>query len=618
MDSNVKPFLKWAGGKTQLLPKIIENLPSDFNNIKRYVEPFIGAGAVFLYLASNEYFEEYIINDINYKLINLYTVMRDKCDELIEEIRVLKEHYLSIDEIEGKEEFYYKIRDEFNKDMSSNVRMGALFVFLNKTCFNGLYRENSKGKFNVPFGKHMSPGIYNEGEIRAISEVFNSRNNKGELRVKILNTSFENLANYIDQNTFVYFDPPYRPVTAGGFNSYSKSGFNDDSQIRLRNFYNDMSKKGAKLMLSNSDPRNLDEKDDFFDSLYKGFEIKRVSASRMINSKGSGRGAITEILITNYPDIISDVIDETMNLEIEIGESIMKYEKNEATFKYLLDTLKDSIKGWDYFVNWDKVNNNIKDIEIQLNILNYLIGKEDIKEEAKYLIKTHPEVVSAIPILVACRENNFQIVSVDEVSLLKTKNYAFNNCKSLDDKQVDDIVEFMSESKILDLLSTKSIKNVVDYVFGVEVGLDSNGRKNRSGHAMEDIVEKFVSKMCEERGFKYLKEATPSHINSEWGYNVTVDKSARRFDFAINTGKKLYLIETNYYGGGGSKLKATAGEYKTLYDTVTKDGHEFIWVTDGKGWLTASRPLEETFNHNKYIVNLTMLEQEILSEIINN
>lgn len=292
------------------------------------------------------------------------------------------------------------------------------------------------------------------------------------------------------------------------------------------------------------------------------------------------------------------------------------YEKNAQTFDYLLSTLKDSIKGWDYFVNWGKVKNNVKDIEIQLNILNYLIGKENIYDEAKYLIAKHPEVISAIPILVACREKDFQIISSDEVNMFKGKNYIFNNYKNITREQIDDIVEFMSESKILELFSTKAIKNVVDYVFGVEVGLDSNGRKNRSGHAMEDIVEKFVSKMCTERGFTYLKEATPGTINREWGYNVTVDKSARRFDFAINTGNKLYLIETNYYGGGGSKLKATAGEYKTLYDITSKDGNEFIWITDGKGWVSAKRPLEETFYHNNYIINLTMLEQGILSEIV--
>lgn len=294
----------------------------------------------------------------------------------------------------------------------------------------------------------------------------------------------------------------------------------------------------------------------------------------------------------------------------------MSYEKTPETFKYLLDTLKESIKGWDYFVNWDKVFQNVRELEIQLNILNYLIGKESIVEEAKFLIGKHPEVVPAIPVLVATRDSKFQIVSSEGEELFKSKEYVFKNYKNLSKEDINDIVEFMDKTNILKLFSNKTIKNIVDYVFGVEVGLDSNGRKNRSGHAMEDLVEKFVAKLCNKTGYSYLKEATPGHIKLEWGYDVTVDKSARRFDFAINTGTKLYLIETNYYGGGGSKLKATAGEYKTLFDVTEKDGHEFIWITDGKGWLTASRPLEETFKHNKYIVNLTMLENGILDEIV--
>lgn len=601
---NISPFLKWAGGKTQLLPQLIENLPNDFNKTNRYVEPFVGAGAVFFYLISNDCFNEYVINDINYKLINLYKIIRDDCDNLIKELQELKDEYLSLGELDEKEKLYYKIREEFNEDKSSKTRIATLFMFLNKTCFNGLYRENLKGQFNVPFGKHNTPGIYNEEELRKISRILNRKDSKGEFRVKILSTHFDDLAEYIDENTFVYFDPPYRPVTVGGFNSYNKSSFNDDSQIKLRDFFYEVDKKGAKLMLSNSDPKVLNKEDDFFDILYKDYNIKRVTANRMINSKGTGRGAITELLITNY------------GYEGEQLIMGMKYEKSSKTFDYLLSTLKDSIKGWDYFVNWDKVNTNVRDIEIQLNMLNYLIGKDNIKEEAKYLITKHPEVITAIPVLIASRDLRFQIISSDEESMFKSKEYAFDNYKNISNEDIENIVEFMDKSKILQLFSTKSIKNVVDYVMGVEVGLDSNGRKNRSGHSMEDLVEKFVAKLCDENGYKYLKEATPIHIKNEWGYDVTVDKSARRFDFVINTGSKLYLIETNYYGGGGSKLKATAGEYKTLYDVASEDGHEFIWVTDGKGWLTASRPLEETFNHNKYIVNLTMLEQGVLEEII--
>lgn len=297
---------------------------------------------------------------------------------------------------------------------------------------------------------------------------------------------------------------------------------------------------------------------------------------------------------------------------------LKEYKKNAETFNYLMSTLKDSIKGWDYFVNWGKVYENIKQIEIGLNLMNYLIGKDNIEEECKYLIGKYPEIIRLIPILLASRDSEFQILSKEDINKYSRKEYNFKKVKNLTKSDIENTVEFMKKSGILKVFQDKSIKNIVDYVFGVEVGLDSNGRKNRSGHAMEDIVEDYISVLCKKYKYEYLKEATPNAIKSKWNIDVTVDKASRRFDFAINKSGKLYLIETNYYGGGGSKLKATAGEYKALYDISSKDGHEFIWITDGKGWITARKPLEETFNHNKYIINLTMIENGMLDDIIAN
>ncbi len=300
MEQNIKPILKWAGGKTQLLPQIIENLPKDLDKYTRYVEPFVGAGAVFYHFISNNQFEEYIINDINEKLINLYIVIQNNADELIISLENLKSEYFALNSIEEKEKYYYTIREKFNLDNSNIVNTSARLIFLNKTCFNGLYRENSKGLFNVPFGKHEQPSIYDETNIRELAKVFNVKNSKGERIVKISNTSFEGLYDIIDKNTFVYLDPPYRPVTKGGFTAYNKSNFNDDKQVALNKFFRRINNKGTKLMLSNSDPKVLDENDNFFDELYCDYKIRRVSARRMVNSNGKGRGAITELLITNY------------------------------------------------------------------------------------------------------------------------------------------------------------------------------------------------------------------------------------------------------------------------------------------------------------------------------
>ena len=195
---------------------------------------------------------------------------------------------------------YYEIRDKFNSNDIRRIELVAYFIFLNKTCFNGLYRENSSGHFNVPIGKYKNPTIFDEGQLREISRLLNKRNNNGELIVTILNLKYTELEEYFNENTFVYFDPPYRPVTVGGFNMYNKGGFNDESQQELANFYASVSKKGAKLMLSNSDPRILDKNDNFFEKMYGNFYIQRVYANRFINSKGADRGRISELLITNY------------------------------------------------------------------------------------------------------------------------------------------------------------------------------------------------------------------------------------------------------------------------------------------------------------------------------
>lgn len=287
-------------------------------------------------------------------------------------------------------------------------------------------------------------------------------------------------------------------------------------------------------------------------------------------------------------------------------------------FSYLINNLNDSIRYWDYFVNWKKVIDNTRDLEVDLNIMNYLIGKEDIENEFAHLLKGHPQIIRLIPVLLACRENNFKILTDLSDGNLKYEDFSFKNKTNLSDGEILKTVRFVRETGLLKIFKDKTIKNVVDYTIGIEVGLDSNGRKNRGGTAMEKVVETYIKGICKSHGFRYMEQATSEKVNSEWRLKLSVDKSSRRFDFAVYNGKKLYLIEANYYGGGGSKLKATAGEYKALYDFVSKDGHKFIWITDGLGWKTTSRPLEETFNHIEYLLNLKMLTEGLLEDIIKN
>jgi type II restriction enzyme len=288
----------------------------------------------------------------------------------------------------------------------------------------------------------------------------------------------------------------------------------------------------------------------------------------------------------------------------------------EEIFDFLIQSLKKKITKWDYFVNWGKVFGNIDKLEIELNILNYLIGKENIKKEFKKLITKYPNIIKTIPILIASRDKSFQILNKFGYDKFEYKNFSFKIKSKYTNEDLDNAVEFASKSGFLELLSSKKITNIVDYVIGVEVGLDTNGRKNRTGKMMEGIVSFFIEDICSRNGFEFIEQATASKIKEIWNLNLTVDKSKRIIDFAIYNGKFLYLIETNFYGGVGSKLKSTAGEYKTMFDYWSNDGHKFVWITDGIGWAKTKAPLEETFNHIDYVLNLEMISKKILEDII--
>ena len=299
-------------------------------------------------------------------------------------------------------------------------------------------------------------------------------------------------------------------------------------------------------------------------------------------------------------------------------KATLKCETEDSVFEYFMNNLQKSISDWSFFVEWEKVSKNIAIIETELNILNSLIGKDDIEERFISLIKEYPKTRLALPILVAVRKQKLKEMPIlNELGKLSVENkeYLFNEKNEIDDKMKKEMLRFFNESGLKKVFQDKTVKNLVDYCYGVEVGMDTNARKNRGGHNMENIVELFISDLCKKRNFKYLKEATSEKIKSQLGYDVPVDKSSRRYDFVVDSGKELYIFETNFYGGGGSKLKSTAGEYRNLFD-VLKGKYKFIWITDGCGWKTTARPLRETFNYNDYLINLDMIKKEVLSSII--
>ena len=300
----VKPFLKWAGGKSQLLSQFQELYPSALRagRIDRYIEPFIGGGAAFFDIARNFDIENFILVDINVELILAYLVIQRLQKKLIELLREFAANYLPLSKKERKA-FFYSVRENFNKsrfqfdyDRYSDtwVVRAAQLMFMNRTCFNGLFRMNSKGKFNVPHGRYKNPRILDAENILNVSDILK--------RAEIQQGDFTKCEEWITDNSFVYFDPPYRPLSkTANFTSYSKYNFDDEEQIRLAQFFKKLDEKyGAFLMLSNSDPTNEDSDDDFFEKLYGDYNIRRVSANRMINSNAKRRGQITELLITNY------------------------------------------------------------------------------------------------------------------------------------------------------------------------------------------------------------------------------------------------------------------------------------------------------------------------------
>ena len=279
--TTVKPFVKWAGGKSQLLNEIRAKYPE---TIDKYCEPFVGGGAVLFDVLANCHPREILINDINAELVNTYMQIKNNVDELIILLSDMQESFWAKSDADRKVMYLAK-RKHFNDlkvngDDQVNLEKAALFIFLNKTCFNGLYRVNSKGLFNVPMGAYKNPPICDDENLRLISKLLQN--------VQIKCGDYSECAEFIDENTFVYIDPPYRPLTAtASFTSYSENEFGDKQQIELGKFIDDITALGAKVVASNSDPKNADTSDDFFDDLYSSYSISRVSAKRMINSKAS-------------------------------------------------------------------------------------------------------------------------------------------------------------------------------------------------------------------------------------------------------------------------------------------------------------------------------------------
>lgn len=296
----VKPFVKWAGGKSSLIPQITKYFPFELKNgqIEKYVEPFVGGGAVLIDILQKYDVKQAYAFDINKDLINCYNVIKYKVEDLIQKLDKKEKEFLALDKDE-RQKYFYNIRTEYNSYLLDNeidVKRASEFIFLNRTCFNGLYRVNKNGKFNVPCGKYKNPTICDSNNLRNLSKLLKN--------VVFAYGDYKESEKLVDENTFVYFDPPYRPLSVtSGFTSYTKEDFNDENQKELAEYYNKLNLKNAKLMLSNSNPKIL-MKTIIFLKKYIRVNINEVSAKRMINANAKGRGEISELLITNYEEQI--------------------------------------------------------------------------------------------------------------------------------------------------------------------------------------------------------------------------------------------------------------------------------------------------------------------------
>ena len=295
----VKPFVKWAGGKNSLIPQLTKYYPFELKNgtIERYIEPFVGGGAVLIDILQKYEVKEAYAFDINKDLINCYNVIKTNVENLIQELDKKEKEFLILDN-DARQQYFYDIRAKYNSytlNEDIDVKRASEFIFLNRTCFNGLYRVNKDGKFNVPCGKYKNPTICDSNNLRNLSNLIKN--------VTFEYGDYKKSESFVNENTFVYFDPPYRPLSiTSGFTSYTKEDFNDDNQKELANYFYKLDLKNAKLMLSNSNPKNVNKDDNFFENIYKGFVINEVSAKRMINANAKGRGEISELLITNYEE----------------------------------------------------------------------------------------------------------------------------------------------------------------------------------------------------------------------------------------------------------------------------------------------------------------------------
>jgi DNA adenine methylase len=527
-DIKLKPFIKWAGGKTQFLEIISLLTPNDYNCL---IEPFVGGGAVFLSLQP----QQLIINDINKELITTYQIIKEKPNELI---KLLNEY-----EKKHSQEFYETLKKQAIKNLS-NLETAARFIYLNKTGYNGLYRVNSQGEFNVPWGQKEKAKLFDKENILAISEYLN-RN-----EVKILNQDYKQILPLIKENDFLFADPPYDSNNGNGFTSYTADKFTRENQKELFNFLKECEKKGTKWLLTN-------HATDFIKELYKDYPQFTKKAQRFINCQGDKRvGTSQEIFISNYP--------------------WSEEQKKELGFEKWFDTIQTTNIDLSQLVNWEKIQSNLLSYEKDLAVLNSLIcaSPEELSQQIEKMWQENPQSFQILPYLLAVRDN---------------ENFAWldkENVEYWEELTLEKVKKLIFASGLAEYLTNGQIKDLKDYCLGVEVGLGTHGRKNIGGKAMEKAIENLLI----QHGIEYQKQLPVD-------FQVNGNKL---FDFQIKVNNQFYYLETSFFNVSGSKVQETIRSYSgTVLKKAQANEINFLWILDGKGLKSCKDLLKETYLKNK-------------------
>ncbi|HDZ8769023.1 TPA: Dam family site-specific DNA-(adenine-N6)-methyltransferase [Staphylococcus aureus] len=545
-EYKLTPIVKWAGGKTQLLDAINALVPNDF---AIYHEPFLGGGATLL---SNQP-KNAIINDLNHELMTTYNVIKHDITPLIKELKdMIKQHNTN-----NAKDFYMTVREQEILNLN-DIEIAARFLYLNKTGFNGLYRVNSQGKFNVPFNKKdmiKNSTVFSETNLRNLNKYFNENN------IIILNEDFNEALKKVKENDFVFIDSPYDEA----YTSYQKGGFHEKEHKELAERLIELDKQGVKWIVTNHNTKLIQ-------SLYNQFDFYEIPVNRFINSDAQKRSnATNEVLILNY---------KPTKRQLKEFERAKFYKQLKPTSFVLKE-----------YVKWEKLQENVREYELQLNDLNVLMASDEFefKEKFERLYSQRAESFDILPLFISSRNKQIEYWSSDG----EAKKYGFDKKET--------VFDFLVESGLREnLFMNNRYKNVLDYILGLEVGLSSNDKKNYTGTWMMNQI----ANLLKENDITFRKEVPYKEIIDA---NRIKDKT---FDFVFNKDDVTYCLEVNFFNTSGSKINSEAERFIELNKELQNyEDIEFIWVTDGIGLKKNQTSINKAMKAIENLYNLTTFEK---------